>query len=247
MTPHAHAHDHSHHHGHAHGAHDHAPPSGERTGDHVRRLRIALGVTLVIMVAEIVGGVLSRSLALIADAGHVFTDAAALGLSLFVIWFSRRPHPAHRTYGYRRLEILAAFVNGATLLLLCAWIIWEAIRRLRQPEPIAGGLMFGVAVAGMVANMFAAWILHPASHASLNIRGAYLHVLGDLLGSLATVLAAVMVWLTGWLAADPIASVLVTLIIIRSAWQLVRESVDVLLETSPANISLGAVREQLEA
>ena len=247
MTPHAHAHDHSHHHGHAHGAHDHAPPSGERTGDHVRRLRIALGVTLVIMVAEIVGGVLSRSLALIADAGHVFTDAAALGLSLFVIWFSRRPHPAHRTDGYRRLEILAAFVNGATLLLLCAWIIWEAIRRLRQPEPIAGGLMFGVAVAGMVANMFAAWILHPASHASLNIRGAYLHVLGDLLGSLATVLAAVMVWLTGWLAADPIASVLVTLIIIRSAWQLVRESVDVLLETSPANISLGAVREQLEA
>ncbi|HJR42145.1 MAG TPA: cation diffusion facilitator family transporter [Gemmatimonadaceae bacterium] len=255
MSPHAHAgphaHDHAHGHGHAghaHGAHDLASFADDpRGGDHLRRLRIALGITLAILVAEVVGGVLSRSLALIADAGHVLTDAAALALSLFVLWFARRAHPPHRTFGYWRLEILAAFLNGATLLLLCAWIIWEAVRRLRQPEPIEAGLMFGVAMAGMAANMIAAWILHPASTANLNIRGAYLHVIGDLLGSLATVVAAVLILLTGWLPADPIASLAVTLLVMRSAWQLVRESVDVLLETTPAHISLGAVRQQLEA
>ena len=234
----------------AHG-HPHDPgPGGARGHTHregVRRLWIALGLTSVFLVAEVVGGFLSNSLALLADAGHMLTDVAALGLSLFVAWFSRRPETDRRTYGYLRLEILAAFVNGATLLLLSVWILIEAILRFRTPEPISGGLMLIVAVLGLLVNVAAAWTLHPSQGGSINIRGAYLHVLSDLLGSVGTVAAALVVRFTGWLTADPIASVFVTLLIVRAAWRLVRESVDVLLESTPAHISLGAVREQLEA
>lgn len=239
-------HDHTHA-GHSHAGHAHGGRIDERaSADQIRRLRIALVITLIILVGEVVGGILTRSLALIADAGHVLTDAVALGLSMFVLWFSRRASTPRRTYGYLRLEILAAFLNGATLLLLSAWIMWEAVSRLRAPEPIAGGLMLVVAVLGLLANLAAAWILRPASTGSLNVRGAYLHIIGDLLGSLGTVIAALLVRFTGWLPADPIASVAVTLLVIRSAWRLVRESVDVLLESTPSHISLGAVREQLE-
>ena len=229
---HAHGHDHDH-------AHD--------QGDSVRRLWIALSVTGVFLIAEVVGGILSNSLALLADAGHMLTDVAALGLSLFVAWFSRRPETDRRTYGYLRLEILAAFINGATLLLLSAWILIEAVLRFRSPEPISGGLMLLVAVIGLLVNVIAAWTLHPSQGGSLNIRGAYLHVLSDLLGSVGTVAAALLVSYGGWLIADPIASVFVTVLILRSAWRLVRESVDVLLESTPAHISLAAVRAQLEA
>jgi cobalt-zinc-cadmium efflux system protein len=225
--------------------HDHEP--GHAHGDGVRRLWIALVLTSVFLVAEVVGGVLSNSLALLADAGHMLTDVAALGLSLFVAWFSRRPETDKRTYGYLRLEILAAFLNGAALLLLSVWISVEAVLRFRTPEPISGGLMLVVAVMGLLVNVAAAWTLHPSQGGSMNIRGAYLHVLSDLLGSVGTVLAALVVRYTGWLTADPIASVFVTLLIVRAAWRLVRESVDVLLESTPAHISLGAVREQLEA
>jgi cobalt-zinc-cadmium efflux system protein len=240
-----HSHAGHHHHGHS---HDHgAIRPGETDADQTRRLRVALLITFVILLAEVVGGILANSLALLADAGHMLTDVAALGLSLFVSWFSRRPETPKRTYGYLRLEILAAFLNGATLLLISALIIWEAVGRLRQPEPVGGSLMLVVALIGLAANIISAWTLHPASEGSLNVRGAYLHVLGDLLGSVGTVAAAVIIRLTGWLPADPIASVLVTLLIIRGAWALVRESVDVLLESTPAHISLGSVRSQLEA
>jgi cobalt-zinc-cadmium efflux system protein len=235
---HVHGHDHGHEHGHDH-SHDH--------GDSVRRLWIALSLTGVFLIAEVVGGLLSNSLALLADAGHMLTDVGALALSLFVAWFSRRPETDRRTYGYLRLEILAAFINGATLILLSAWILVEALLRFRTPEPISGGLMLVVAVIGLLVNVAAAWTLHPSQGGSLNIRGAYLHVLSDLLGSVGTVSAALLVRYVGWLAADPIASVFVTLLILRSAWRLVRESVDVLLESTPAHISLGAVRAQLEA
>lgn len=214
--------------------------------DQGHRLRIALVITCSILALEVAGGLLSNSLALVADAGHVLTDAAALALSLFVNWFCRRPQTDRRTYGYLRWEILAAFLNGSTLLLLSAWIIWEAVTRLRQPEPIAGGLMLVVAIVGLLANVTAAAVLRPASHGSLNVRGAYLHVLGDLLGSVGTVAAAIAVRFTGWLPADPIASLIVTALIVRGAWNLVRESVDVLLESTPAHISLGSVRAQLE-
>jgi cobalt-zinc-cadmium efflux system protein len=198
-------------------------------------------------VAEVVGGIVSNSLALLADAGHMLTDVAALALSLFVVWFSRQPETPTKTFGYLRWEILAAFLNGSALLLISAWIGWEAVLRLRAPEPVAGGLMLVVALGGLMVNVVAAWLLHPSSSDSLNIRGAYLHVLGDLLGSVGTVAAALIVRFTGWYAADPIVSLITILLIIRGAWRLVRESVDVLLEATPSHISLGAVRSQLEA
>ncbi len=243
----AHSHAGHHHgpqHGALHGGHTHAS-SADR--GHVRRLRLALVVTLVVLVAEVVGGFLSNSLALLADAGHMLTDVAALALSLFVSWFSMRPETPRRTYGYVRLEILAAFVNGATLLVISAFIAWEALGRLREPQPVGGGLMLVIAVVGLLANVAAAVTLHGASDASLNVRGAYLHVLGDLLGSVGTVVAALVIRFTGWLAADPIVSVFVTLLIVRGAWRLVHEAVDVMLESTPAHISLGGVRAQLEA
>jgi cobalt-zinc-cadmium efflux system protein len=232
----AHAHDHDH-------AHDHARDAR----DQMRRLRLALAITATFLLAEVAGGVISNSLALLADAGHMLTDVAALVLSLFVAWFSRQPYEPRRTYGYLRWEILAAFLNGATLLLLSTWIAIEAVLRLRQPEPVESGVMLIIAVVGILANVAAAFILHPASETSLNLRGAYLHVVGDLLGSVATVVAALLVRFTGWLAADPVASILMTLLIVRGAWRLVRESVDVLLESTPAHIAVGTVRKQLEA
>jgi cobalt-zinc-cadmium efflux system protein len=219
-------------------------PSGE---DHARRLRIALAITAAVLVAELVGGLLSNSLALLADAGHMFTDVAARALSLFVTWFSRRPETPRKTYGYLRWEILAALLNGATLLLISVWIIWEALVRLRQPPEVAGGLMLVIALVGLASNLASAWALRPAGHGSLNLRGAYLHVLGDLLGSIGTVVAAVIIHATGWLPADPIASLIVTVLIVVSAWRLVRESIDVLLESTPTHIALNAIRAQLEA
>ncbi len=233
---HAHVHDHSLPH-----LHDHAHSS------HQARLRWALALTAVFFVAEVVGGVVSNSLALLADAGHMFTDVGALALSLFVAWFSRQRAAPEKTYGYLRFEILAALLNGAVLLLVSGIIVWEAFGRLQSPEPLRGGLMFVVAFGGLLVNAASAAILHPVHGHSLNARGAYLHVLGDLLGSVGTVIAAIVVRWTGWLAADPIASIVVTLLVVRSAWRLVRESVEVLLEATPAHISLGRVREGLQA
>jgi cobalt-zinc-cadmium efflux system protein len=212
-----------------------------------RALQISLGLTLALMVAEVVGGVLSNSLALLADAGHMLTDAGALALSLFVAWMCRQPSRPEKTYGYLRWEILAALINGATLLLISFWIVWEAFARFRAPEPVAGGLMLGFSVVGLVVNGIAVWILHGVNTSSLNVRGAYLHVLGDMLASGGTVVAALFVRLTGWLAADPIASLVSTVLIVGSAWRLVREAVDVLLEAAPPHIALEAVRSRLQS
>jgi cobalt-zinc-cadmium efflux system protein len=211
------------------------------------RLRWVLALTGTFMLVEAAGGWISGSLALLADAGHMLTDVGALALSLFVAWFSRQPSTPAKTYGYLRWEILAAFLNGATLLLVSAWICWEAVTRFREPEPVASGLMLTVAVAGLLVNVISAWMLRPAADTSLNLRGAYLHVLGDLLGSVGTVAAALIVRTTGWLLADPIASLLMSALVLRGAWRLVRESVDVLLEATPAHIPIDAVRAQLEA
>ncbi len=213
----------------------------------MRSLRIALVLTAALLVVEVVGGLLSNSIALLADAGHMFTDVAALGLSLFVAWFSRQPPTEQKSFGYLRWEILAAFMNGAALLLISAAIVVESILRLRSPQPVEGGLMLGVAVAGLVINLVSARILHPTSQSNMNVRGAYLHVLGDLLASVGTVVAAVLIRYTGWLVADPLASFITTALIMRGAWALVRESVDILLESAPAHIDLRAVRTQLEA
>jgi cobalt-zinc-cadmium efflux system protein len=227
--------------------HAHGPACAHGAGATTRRLRWALALTATFMAAEVVGGLISNSLALLADAGHMLTDAAALGLSLFVAWFSHQPATQAKTYGYLRWEILAAFINGSVLLLVSAWIIWEALLRLRTPEPVDGGLMLAVAALGLLVNVAAAAVLHPVSQDNLNVRGAYLHVLGDLLGSVGTLLAALLVGVSGWAAADPIASLVVTAIVMRSAWRLVRESVDVLLESVPTHISPAAVRTQIEA
>ena len=241
MSPHGHDHEHGGHHHPGPGAHAHGADGS------VGRLRIALGLTLVLLVAEVVGGVLSNSLALLADAGHMLTDAGALGLSLFVAWFSRQRADDRKTYGYLRWEILAALINGASLLLISGWITWEALLRLRHPEPTHGGLMLVVATVGLGVNALAAWLLHPHGESSLNMRGAYLHILGDLLASVGTVVAAIVIQYTGWLPADPIASLVTTLLIVRGAWTLVRESIDVLLEATPAHISCDDVRAALQA
>lgn len=229
---------HVHEHGHAHG-HDHAIST--------RRLALAAGLTALFFVAEVVGGLLSNSVALLADAGHMLTDVGALALSLFVAWFSRQPATPKRTYGYLRWEILAALINGAVLLVLSVAILWEAIGRLGAPEAVESGLMLGIAIGGLLVNATSAWLLHGSAHTSLNMRGAYLHVLSDLAGSVAVIAAAMVVRVFGWLEADAVASILVTLLIMRGAWRLVRESVDVLLESSPAHIDVESVRAAMAA
>jgi cobalt-zinc-cadmium efflux system protein len=232
-------HDHGHGHSHGPGHHHHAAST--------RALGWALALTIIILVAEGIGGWMSNSLALLADAGHVFTDAGALGLSLFVAWLARQQASTHKTYGYLRWEILAALINGATLLGVSAWIVYEAILRFRHPEPVVGGLMLWIAVLGLVLNGVAVWLLHGVRDGSLNIRGAYLHVLGDALASGGTVVAAIVIKLTGWYGADPVASLLTTVLIVAGAWSLVKESVNVLLEAAPAHIALDSVRAKLAA
>jgi cobalt-zinc-cadmium efflux system protein len=246
----AHLHSHSHaghDHDHAHGSHGAHGAGAHAHGASTRALAWSLGLTLLILVAEGVGGWLSNSLALLADAGHVLTDAGALGLSLFVAWLARQPGSPAKTYGYLRWEILAALINGATLLLISVWIVIEAVMRFKHPEPVQGGLMLVIALLGFGVNGIAVWLLHGVRDGSLNVRGAYLHVLGDMLASGGTVVAAIVIRTTGWLGADPLASLVTTVLIMTGAWRLVRESVDVLLEASPAHIALDTVRTRLEA
>ncbi len=195
--------------------------------------------------AEVIGGLVSNSLTLLADAGHMATDVGALAFSLFVAWLSRQPATNEKSYGYLRWEILAALLNGATLLAISAAIVWEAIVRFQHPEPVATGIMFWVAVAGFVANAVSARLLHAGAAHSLNVRGAYLHILGDLLGSAAAIVAALLIRYKGWTIADPIASIVMTVMIIRGSWSLVKESVDILLEATPDHIDPTAVRASL--
>jgi cobalt-zinc-cadmium efflux system protein len=249
-------HDHTHAHPHAQGsssrarAFDHGAQVHHREGDGAdvsRALKLALVVTSIFLVAEVVGGIVSNSLTLLADAGHMLTDVGALAFSLFVAWLSRQPATPRRTYGYLRWEILAAFLNGAALLAVSAAIIWEAIARFRHPEQVETGIMLVVAVLGLVVNAFAAKLLHGGAGHSLNMRGAYLHVLSDLLGSVAALVAALLLRYFGWALADPIASILMTILIVRGSWSLVRESVDILLESTPSHIDVTEVRTALEA
>lgn len=229
---------------------DHHAPGAACEHGHgapVARLRVVLALTAVFLVAEVVGGWLANSLALLADAGHMLTDVGALALSLFCAWLARQPAGARRTFGYLRAEILAAFLNGAALLLISLGIVWESLQRLAQPEPVASGLMLAVAVAGLVVNAFAAWWLHADAAHSINVRGAYLHVVGDLLASVGTVAAALAIRWFGWAAADPVVSIASALLIVRGAWGLVRESVDVLLESAPRHVDAGQVRARLAA
>ena len=197
------------------------------------------------MIAEAVGGWLSNSLALIADAGHMLTDVAAMSLTLFAIWFAARPATSKKTYGYYRLEILAAFVNGIALVLLSTWIIYEAFERWNAPQAIAGTEMTLIAAGGLIVNVIAAFLLHSEHKHDLNMRGAFLHVVGDLLGSVAAIIAGGLIMLYGWLWADALGSVLISVIIILGAWRLILDSVNVLLEGTPRHISLTAVETSI--
>ena len=209
--------------------------------DHGAALGWALAVTLVFMAVEVVGGLLAGSLALLADAGHMATDAGALALSLFAARVAARPADAARTYGWYRVEILAALVNGAVLLAVTAWIVVEAAQRLLHPRPVAGGLMLGVAAVGLVANVIAVALLHRSHGDSLNVHGAYLHVLSDVLGSVAAVGAGLVIMLTGWTLIDPLVSIALALLILASALRLLKRSVDVLLEAAPAHVRVPEV------
>lgn len=209
------------------------------------RLLVVLVITAVFMVVEAVAGYLSGALALVADAGHMLTDVGALGLSLFTAVLARRPPDPRRTYGYLRWEILAALVNGAALFGLAGWVVVEAIGRLSHPEPIQTGIFMVVAAVGLVVNGISLWVLHGAHHGSLNARGAYLHVMGDALGSIAALGAAVLIRFTGWTIADPIVSIALSLLILVGAWRLLRESTDILLEAVPAHISLEEVKARM--
>jgi len=230
-----HVNDHQHGDDHRHDRHEHGR----------RALRLAFALTTLLMIVEFVGGYLTNSLALVADAGHMLTDAAALGLSLFAVWFSSRPATPERTYGYFRVEILSALINGVTLVVLALFISFEAYQRLAVPPVVLGGWMLGVSLLGLASNLVCAWILHGSRDGSLNVRGAFLHVVGDVLGSVGAIVASILILGWGWYAADPIISVAVSLLILFSAWRLVRESVGILLEGAPAHVNVLVMKEEL--
>ena len=213
--------------------------------DSRRRMTVALGLTAAVMVVELVGGLLAGSLALLADAGHMLADVAALSIAVVVAYIVRRPATPQRSFGLLRLEILAALINGALLIAISVGIAFEAFERLRTPVALDAPLLMGVGALGLAANVVAAVILHRGHEHSLNQRGAYLHVLGDLLGSIGVIAAGAIVLLTGWTPADPLVSLGIGALILVGAWRLVKESVDVLLEATPAHIALAEVHQRL--
>jgi len=198
---------------------------------------------------EVVGGWLAGSLALIADAGHMLTDTAALLLAWIAARLAEQPAEPGRTYGYHRAQVLAAFVNAIALFVVVAWIAYEAAHRLAEPRPVAGGTMLGIALAGLAANLAVYFMLghrdHDRSATNLNVSAARLHVLGDLLGSIGAALAALVILATGWTPIDPILSILMAVLIVRSAWRLLRESTHILMENTPEHVDLGALRSTL--
>ncbi|HEU0012298.1 MAG TPA: cation diffusion facilitator family transporter [Longimicrobium sp.] len=227
-----------HHHHHGHGGHSHAHGAARNR----RRLAVTLALAAVYLVAEVVGGLLANSLALLADAGHMLSDVGALALSLFAMWVAQRPATPRRTFGWHRTEILAALVNGATLIAISLFIFVEAAQRFRRPEPVAGSTVMWIALGGLAVNVAGLFILHGGKDDSLNVRGAWLHLLTDALGSVGAIAGGVLVWAFGWYWADPAASVAIGVLVIYSSWHLLRESIQVLLEGTPAHIDLEAVR-----
>jgi len=211
------------------------------TRRHTRSLKLVLLLTVAIMVAEVVGGWVSNSLALLADAGHMLTDSAAAALALFASWIAERPATEERTFGYMRLEILAALVNGTVLIAVAGLVVWQAVERLTVPPEVEPRILFGVATVGLIGNAVALLILHGGHALSLNVRGAYLHVLGDLLGSIGALAAGVVILTTGWTLVDPLISLFIAVLILVGSWRLVKESVEVLLEATPPHIDLKEV------
>ena len=222
------------------GRHSHSAAYQDR-----RSLMIVLGISLAILVFEIIGGIAANSLALLADAGHVFTDVAGIALALGAIWVASRPASDARTFGWYRAEILAAAINAVLLFGVAMFVLWEAWQRWNDPPEVEGGLMMVVAVVGLVANLVSVRLLRGPGGRSLNMRGAYLEVLGDLLGSIAVIVAALVIAVTGLTRADAIASVIIALMILPRTWSLLREAVDVLLEATPKGVDLDEVRRHM--
>ncbi|MCC9705856.1 cation diffusion facilitator family transporter [Streptomyces sp. MNU76] len=233
--------------GHDHGHAHHAPTSGTAAAAYRGRLRIALAITLTVMVVEIVGGVLADSLALIADAAHMATDAVGLGMALLAIHFANRPPSGNRTFGYARAEILAALANCLLLLGVGGYVLFEAIQRFITPVGTQGGLTVVFGAIGLVANMISLTLLMRGQKESLNVRGAFLEVAADALGSLAVIVSAAVILLTGWQAADPIASLVIGVMIVPRTVKLLRETLDVLLEAAPKNVDMAEVRAHILA
>jgi cobalt-zinc-cadmium efflux system protein len=212
-----------------------------------KRVQIALVLTGVFMLVEVAGGLISGSLALLADAGHMLTDTMALALAAIAFRVSARPADAKRSYGYHRFQILAAFVNGLTLVGIVLWIVFEALNRLMAPSEVMGELMLAVAGAGLLVNVAAFLVLHGGDQENMNLRGAALHVMGDLLGSVAAIAAALIVIFTGWMPIDPLLSVLVAALILRSAWDLLKRSAHVLLEGAPEWLDVRQMQDRITA
>lgn len=232
--PHRHDHTGGHAHAHAHGTNE-------------SRLRLAAVLTAAFMVAEAIGGLVAGSLALVADAGHMLADTASLWLAWFAVRLARRPADLERTFGFHRLQVLAAFTNGLALFFIAIVIVWEAVRRFSEPVEVLAGPMLVIASIGLLVNVVAFLVLHGAERDNLNVKGAMLHVVGDLLGSAGAIIAALIILWTGWEPIDPLLSVLVTLLILRSAWFLVRESSHILLEATPRGFDIAAMKQDLTA
>jgi cobalt-zinc-cadmium efflux system protein len=208
-------------------------------------LKAALIITSTFLVAEFLGALYTHSLALLADSGHMLTDVAALGLSFFAIRFASRRATPRKTYGFYRVEILVALLNGVFLILIALYIFYEAYYRIQNPPDVRANWMLVVAVIGLVANLVSAWLLFGKHHGNLNIRGAFFHVLSDAIGSVGAIIASLAIMFGGYQAADPLISVLVGVLILSSSWILIRDAVDILLESTPAHINIVSLREQL--
>ncbi|MBZ9762276.1 cation diffusion facilitator family transporter [Mesorhizobium sp. CA8] len=238
---------------HDHASHDHGSAGHSHAAGHVhgstdkKRVLIATCLTAGFMVAEALGGWLTGSLALVADAGHMLADAIALGLAWYAFHLTGRPATGRLTYGFARVKTLVAYTNGIAIFVIALWIVYEAWGRLMNPAPVLGGPMLVVAVAGLLVNIASFFVLHGGDRESLNMRGAILHVLGDLLGSAAAIVAAIIIVATGWTPIDPILSVLVSLLILSTAWSLMREAAHVLLEGVPASLDRDVVAKDIES
>lgn len=235
-------HGHEHHHGHG---HDHAAHADLNTADGRRRVAIACIVTAVFAIVETIGGIISGSLALLADAAHMLTDSASLALAWLGYYFGAKPADETRSFGFGRLRVLAAFANGLALLALSVWIVIEAILRLLDPQPIMGSLMLIVAFGGLVINLIAAWVLHGGNQDDINLSGALMHVLGDLLGSVAAILAAIIIIFTGWLPIDSILSMLVAALILIAGTRITRRAGHILVQGAPAHLTPASIEPEL--
>ncbi len=235
----------AHEHAHEHGDHEHGHAHLDPRRQNWRRLLVAAGIAFLVLVAELVGALLSNSLALLADSGHVLVDLASLGLSLFAMRLAQRPPTRRKTYGYRHAETIAAFLNALTVILLSVWIIWEALLRLRSPEPVRGGLMLIATLVGLAGNVAAAGLLYRGQSSSINLRGAFLHMLGDILGSLAALVAAAGIFLLNTTLLDPIASIVVSVLMLFSGWELIRHSTSLLTLSVPSHLSVADVERSL--